>query len=374
MSAAIPAPKAKATASASKRKAVEETSPVATKKTKATKEEAQSKTSQTSRSSATKKKAPGDADTDDEKDQPSDDEGDDAQALAQVIDGEAEEEDGVVGADTYQEGQDVGKIPEVSKELVKSSKSEGNEPGVVYVGRIPRTTNPRCIYQFGLVELELTRVPIDGFEEHGMRSYFSQFGAINKLRMSRNKATGRSRHFAFIEFAEAGVADIVAKTMDNYLLYGHVLKVKVVPKSQVHQDLWKGSTNKRFKKIPWNKMAGNRLAKPLSESGWTERISKEEQRRNDRAKKLSAIGYEFDAPKMKAVEDVPRNAVTLEAAHDEAPAAIEAAADDDAEAKPEPVEVEEETKSVDEELAVKKRAKVKSTKKTKKSSKTKTSA
>lgn len=32
----------------------------------------------------------------------------------------------------------------------------------------------------------------------------------------------------------------------NYLLFGHILKCSVVPKAQVHDDLFKGG-NKRFK-------------------------------------------------------------------------------------------------------------------------------
>jgi nucleolar protein 15 len=32
----------------------------------------------------------------------------------------------------------------------------------------------------------------------------------------------------------------------NYLLFGHILKCSVIPKEQVHKDLFKGS-NKRFK-------------------------------------------------------------------------------------------------------------------------------
>lgn len=32
----------------------------------------------------------------------------------------------------------------------------------------------------------------------------------------------------------------------NYLLFGHILKCSVIPKAQVHKDLFKGS-NKRFK-------------------------------------------------------------------------------------------------------------------------------
>lgn len=157
-----------------------------------------------------------------------------------------------------------------------------------------------------------------------MRSYFSQFGQIEKLRMSRNKKTGASRHFAFIEFASAPVAEIVAKTMDNYLLFGRILKVKVVPKSQIHQDIWKGS-NRRFKKVPWNKMAGNHLKKPLTESTWTQKITKEEQKRNKRAEKLLDMGYDFEAPKIKSVDDVTKDSPALEGADGETPKAIEEA-------------------------------------------------
>ena len=37
--------------------------------------------------------------------------------------------------------------------------------------------------------------------------------------------------------------------MDNYLLMGHILKCRVVPKSEVHPELWIGADTK-FKKVP----------------------------------------------------------------------------------------------------------------------------
>lgn len=61
--------------------------------------------------------------------------------------------------------------------------------------------------------------------------------------------TGRSKHYAFIEFDSARVAEIVAETMDNYLLMGHILKCRVIPKSDVHPELWIGA-DKKFKKVP----------------------------------------------------------------------------------------------------------------------------
>jgi nucleolar protein 15 len=182
------------------------------------------------------------------------------------------------GDAVYKPGQPVGTIPDVSQAVEKAAKAKHDgEPGVIYIGRIPH-----------------------GFYEHEMRAYFSQFGPINKLRLSRNKKTGASKHFAFIEFAEASTADIVAKTMDNYLLFGHILKCRTIPKEQVHDDLFKGA-NRRFKKVPWNKIVGRQLEKPLSEAAWEKRVAKEQSRRSKKATKLQALGYEFEAPEIKEI-------------------------------------------------------------------------
>lgn len=34
--------------------------------------------------------------------------------------------------------------------------------------------------------------------------YFSQFGLVTKVRVSRNKKTGNSKHYAFVQFASPG--------------------------------------------------------------------------------------------------------------------------------------------------------------------------
>lgn len=61
--------------------------------------------------------------------------------------------------------------------------------------------------------------------------------------------TGRSKHYAFIEFDSSSVAQIVAETMDNYLLMGHILTCKVVPKDDVHPELWVGA-NRKWRAVP----------------------------------------------------------------------------------------------------------------------------
>ncbi|KZL84922.1 rna recognition domain-containing protein [Colletotrichum incanum] len=221
----------------------------------------------------------------------------DIQALAAGLDSEAE--NAPAGKGTFKEGMDVGKVPKHAKKQKQLTNGKKEEPGVVFISRLPH-----------------------GFYEHELKGYFSQFGPINRLRLARNKKTGASKHYAFIEFAEESTADIVAKTMDSYLLFGHILKVKTVPRDQLHEDVWKGA-NKRFKKIPWSKIAAGEIAKPRTESGWTHKVSKEEKKRLERAQKLKEIGYEFEAPKLKAAVAPPPEPMAVDSP--EEPKAIEAA-------------------------------------------------
>ena len=137
-----------------------------------------------------------------------------------------------------------------------------------------------------------------------MRAYFSQFGSITRLRLSRNRNTGMSKHYAFIEFESAAVAKIVASTMDNYLLFGHILKCKYAPPEQLHPDLWKGA-NKRFKAVPWNKIEGRKLEMAMGREGWEKRIETEKRRREEKSEAMKELGYEFEGNDLKSVDEVP---------------------------------------------------------------------
>jgi nucleolar protein 15 len=145
-----------------------------------------------------------------------------------------------------------------------------------------------------------------------MKKYFSQFGRVNRLRLSRNKKTGASKHFAFVEFASTEVADIVARTMDNYLLFGHILKCKLVPTEQVHPDLFKGA-GQRFKVDPRNKKAGLEMERGVTREQWEKRIERENRRRSSKSAVLKEeFGYEYDAPNVKSVDEVPKQTNIVE--------------------------------------------------------------
>lgn len=175
-----------------------------------------------------------------------------------------------------------------------------------------------------LVRANMNRRIPHGFYEHQMRAYFAQFGDITRLRLSRNRVTGRSKHYAFIEFASSVVAKIVAETMNNYLMYGHILKCKYVPQEQQHPELWKGA-NRRYKRVPWNRIEKQRLERGKTRDKWAKSIEQEEKRRLAKAEKWKKLGYEFDMPELKAVDSVPVQE-KLPAPEAAADAAIEEAA------------------------------------------------
>ncbi|KAL5486035.1 NOP15 [Sanghuangporus weigelae] len=171
----------------------------------------------------------------------------------------------------------VGKLPTVAKDdatvkrkLDKAKRQASEERGVIYLGRIPH-----------------------GFYEDQMRAYFSQFGDVTRLRLSRNKKTGRSKHYAFIEFKSAAVAQIVAETMDNYLLMGHLLQCKLVPKEEVHPELWVGS-NRRFRKVPMARLERLQQNKTRTDEQQKKIERRLLKRQEQKKRKLEALGIDYD--------------------------------------------------------------------------------
>jgi nucleolar protein 15 len=140
-----------------------------------------------------------------------------------------------------------------------------------------------------------------------MRAYFAQFGNIQHLRLARNRRTGSPKHYAFIQYESSAVADIVQRTMDKYLLFGHILQVRRMAPEQIHESLWKGA-DKRFKKIPWNKLEAKRHAVPRSREVWERRNDRTEGRREKAKKVCEEYGYEFEVPKVKRVNEVKSKA------------------------------------------------------------------
>ncbi|KAK5007644.1 nucleolar protein, partial [Cryomyces antarcticus] len=203
------------------------------------------------------------------------------------------------------------------KKLAGVAKTGSEQPGVIYVGRVPH-----------------------GFYEHQMRAYFSQFGDIRRLRLSRNRKTGHSKHYAFIEFASSDVAQIVADTMNKYLMFGHILQVRTIPTAQVLEHLFKGA-NSRFKPVPRNKIEARKPRLGTDREGWEKRSEREKKRRESKAEKLKALGYEYEAPSLRSAKDV-----LTKGADENGAAQVEAAKEEEVvQALPEPATQEPATET-----------------------------
>ncbi|KAH9327034.1 hypothetical protein KI387_007212, partial [Taxus chinensis] len=150
--------------------------------------------------------------------------------------------------------------------------SDVKKPSVLYIGHIPH-----------------------GFYEEQMRGFFSQFGKIKRLRISRNKKTGNSRHYGFIEFESPDVAEIVADSMHNYLMFEHILQVRLVQPEEIHPKLWERA-NVKFKPIKWQQIERkhhNRERTVEEQHRLIKTILKKDAKRR---KKIQAAGIEYECP------------------------------------------------------------------------------
>ncbi|ODV79055.1 RNA-binding domain-containing protein, partial [Suhomyces tanzawaensis NRRL Y-17324] len=166
---------------------------------------------------------------------------------------------------TTKEGHIVNK--KISKQVGKAL-STSEQRGVIYIGRIPH-----------------------GFYENEMKRYFNQFGNIINLRISRNKKTGKSKHYGFLEFENLATAKIAAETMNNYLLFGHLLKCEVV--ENFHEDLFKNA-NRRFTPAAGHKISKEKNDKPKTKEQWEELIKKHENKKSSKQAELKDKGINFD--------------------------------------------------------------------------------
>ena len=112
------------------------------------------------------------------------------------------------------------------KKKEKKAKAKYNpntEHGYMYIGHLPH-----------------------GFYEEEIKSYFSQFGRIVRIRLARSKKTGNYKGYGFVEFKDQEVAKIAAETMNNYLMFNKILKCHLIPKEKLNPLNFKNASKKFF--------------------------------------------------------------------------------------------------------------------------------
>jgi RNA recognition motif-containing protein len=63
--------------------------------------------------------------------------------------------------------------------------------------------------------------------ENDLQDYFAQAGAVNSVNLMMDKMTGKSRGFAFIEFADADEANKAIEEFHNKEFQGRALTVNI---------------------------------------------------------------------------------------------------------------------------------------------------
>lgn len=154
-----------------------------------------------------------------------------------------------------------------------------------------------------------------GFYEKQLEGFFSQFGDVKHVKVSRSKKTGNAKHFAFLEFKSPEVAAIAAEAMNGYMLFTQKLVCSVLESSAVHPDLFKG-THKKFKKVPWAKIEAARHNQPRTTAQHAQRVARALSRDQKRSQQLKAAGiaYKYDVLSAQPAEKTPKKKKSVSAA------------------------------------------------------------
>ena len=115
-------------------------------------------------------------------------------------------------------------------------------------------------------------------------------------RVSRSTKTGRSRGYAFVDFADEEVAKVVSETMSGYFLLEKRLICHVLPKDKVHEHMFTKPKRIPTKSDKQKKARGEVNQKVRSVdamAGITKKLIKREEMKR---KKLSDLGIDYDFP------------------------------------------------------------------------------
>ncbi|XP_040296965.1 MKI67 FHA domain-interacting nucleolar phosphoprotein [Bufo bufo] len=177
--------------------------------------------------------------------------------------------------------------PKLQEEFTKKVQRVRNKqqaetltPGVLYLGHIPRA-----------------------LAEPQLKEYFSQFGTITRIRLSRSKKTGCSKGYAYVEFECDEVARIVADTMNNYLFCERLLKCELLPPEKVPPKLFVGCDS-IFKKpsLPAVTRYNMKRSATQEKKMKMKLLEKEKKLR----KRLAEKGIDYDFPGFAAKKKVQR--------------------------------------------------------------------
>ncbi|KAL6755310.1 hypothetical protein V8C86DRAFT_2678930 [Haematococcus lacustris] len=148
-----------------------------------------------------------------------------------------------------------------------------------------------------------------GFYEKELLGFFSQFGKLTRVRLSRSKKTGKAKHYAFLEFQHPEVAEIAAGAMDGYFMFRQKLTVRVMKPEAIHPELFVGA-NQRFRTVQWRAVERRRHDKERSPQEHAVRVARLIKRDAQRAARIKAAGIDYEyTPVKQQVPPKPKRTV-----------------------------------------------------------------
>lgn len=81
--------------------------------------------------------------------------------------------------------------------------------------------------------------------ESDLQDYFSQAGAVTSVNLMLDKMTGKSRGFAFVEFASAEEANKAVEQFHNKDFQGRALTVNIARPREERPPRWGGGEARR---------------------------------------------------------------------------------------------------------------------------------
>ena len=210
----------------------------------------------------------------------------------------------------------VDKEGKKTKSKVAASEKDGEEKPYLSVsskgndGQAPKGPGYSDPKNRGSVYI--SHVP-HGFYEKQMRAFFSQFGTVTNLRLGRSKKTGKSRGYAFVEFkfmevakvriiaeiipfySDLNIMQVVAESMNNYLMFDKILKCSVVPPEKANHAMFRGKINPHFPPRKSKRMAAKKILN-CERTGEAEVAHKKNvvERLNKKLQKLKDAGIDYD--------------------------------------------------------------------------------
>eukprot|EP00607_Mallomonas_marina_P009236 CAMPEP_0182421540 /NCGR_PEP_ID=MMETSP1167-20130531/6966_1 /TAXON_ID=2988 /ORGANISM="Mallomonas Sp, Strain CCMP3275" /LENGTH=224 /DNA_ID=CAMNT_0024598785 /DNA_START=74 /DNA_END=748 /DNA_ORIENTATION=+ len=154
-----------------------------------------------------------------------------------------------------------------TKKTSSSVLEEGSD--IIYLGHIPR-----------------------GFFEWQMRSFFSQFGEVEKVRLFRSKKSGHSKGYGFLKFESHEVAAVVAEAINGYHLSDRQLVCEVVPQSKVHEGMFLAPKKKQKQTNSTDEDEKNESSD--EDISWEQRAAKYMENQTIKAENLKSLGIDYD--------------------------------------------------------------------------------